>query len=187
MRHIKRTSFLGASAAALLAGCGRAHGASSLLPAVTSPAGGARSHETATPADPIPDSVLRSPIVGEARRFDGAVAPPGWIFVAGQTLTIAQFPRLHAVIGRDAGHGTFTLPQPHESWIIAVAGFVPTSPRALASLHRGANDKYGVSLQGVTVRPAPVRPLAVQRPDTSLPTWYPGTLATKEQLAAQRR
>ena len=187
MRHVKRTTFLGASAAALLAGCGHAHGASSLLPGLTTPAGGARSHEAMAPADPIPDSVLRSPIVGEARRFDGAVAPAGWMFMAGQTLAVAQFPQLHAIVGGDAGHGTFTLPNPAGPWIIAVAGFVPTSPRALASLHRGANDKDGVSREGITVQPAPVRPLAVQRPDTSLPTWYPGTLATEKQLAAQRR
>ena len=79
--------------------------------------------------DPIPADVLAHPIVGEVRRFDGSVAPGGWMTVQGQTLSAADNRPLHAILGRTSSSATtFTLSKPRFGLIIAVAGAFPTSP-----------------------------------------------------------
>jgi|SRR5947209_703712 len=86
-------------------------------------------------ADPIPDNVLKNPIVGEAWRFDGSAAPPGWVLAQGQTLPIAGYAKLFSVLGhsaRDHATTTFALPNPGYGFIVAAAGMVPTSPAMLA-------------------------------------------------------
>lgn len=90
-------------------------------------------------ADAIPESVLAKPVIGEARRFDGAAAPAGWVFAKGQDLSIAENPRLFSVLGHRAGDRsttTFTMPNPGFGFIVAVAGTFPTSPQMLASAAR---------------------------------------------------
>src|ERR1700738_3605339 len=74
-------------------------------------------------ADPIPDSVLAAPMIGEARRFDGAVAPSGWMFAQGQTLPVAGYASLFSILGTVAGGDgktTFKLPNPGFVVIVAV-------------------------------------------------------------------
>lgn len=136
---MKRAPFLGAAGAAILAGCGGSH-AMRALPGVaplslshgSKPQAG---HLEPAAADPIPASVLQNPIIGEARRFDGAVAPPGWMLAQGQSLDPAQNPRLYSIIGLIGGgdgRKVFKLPAPGFGVIIAVAGMYPTSPSMLA-------------------------------------------------------
>jgi hypothetical protein len=89
-------------------------------------------------AEAIPDGVLAHPIMGEARRFDGAVAPPGWMLAQGQALPIASDRALFSVIGKIGGGDatTFKLTNPGFGVIIAVAGLLPTSPAMLAQSGR---------------------------------------------------
>jgi tail collar domain len=135
---LKRAPFLGAGAAAFLAGCGGHHVIQALpgvapFSSVTKPKSGLRLVPDV--ADTIPDSVLTGPIIGEARRFDGAAAPNGWLFARGQALNVADNPKLFAILGRIAGgdRTTFNLPAPGFGLIIAVAGMAPTSPSMLAA------------------------------------------------------
>lgn len=142
------------------------------------------------PAEPIPESVLNNPIIGEFRRFLGTAAPAGWAFADGRMLQVAENHFLFAVLGRafgSDGKTTFALPKPkHVGGIIAVAGTFPTTPAMLLSLNRGKSARYGVSMPGIHVQPAinmlPIR--TVVRDDK--PTWWPGTIPTPEQLAAQQ-
>jgi microcystin-dependent protein len=103
-------------------------------------------------ADRIPDNVLAAPIIGEAWRFDGATAPPGWMLATGQTLTAEQNPHLFALLkkinGGDGKH-TFNLPNPKFGVIIAVAGLYPSSPAlvAQAGRHLTHGDSLGLGAQ----------------------------------------
>lgn len=90
-------------------------------------------------ADPIPDEVLARPIIGEARRFDGSVAPPGWTLAQGQTLKVAENPKLFAILGTVAGgdgKASFRLPNPGFGYVVAVAGMFPTSADLLIQAGR---------------------------------------------------
>jgi hypothetical protein len=138
------------------------------------------------PAIAIPDRVLRHPIVGEMRRFDGALAPPGWAFCDGRILAIAAYPKLFAVLGRAAGGGsraTFALPRARAGLpaIIAVAGWTPASPAALAAARPGAPGSVG---------PAPsTRPYERTRVPVAAtyPLSWPGTVPSAAFVANQER
>jgi hypothetical protein len=138
---VKRAPFLGASAAVLLAGCGGSHAMRALpgvAPLSTKPSSSGGRLIPAT-ADPIPDNVLARPIIGEARRFDGTVAPNGWAFAQGQPLDVAQNPQLFSMLGTIAGGDgktVFKLPKLNVSTVIALAGMRPTSPAMLAQSGR---------------------------------------------------
>jgi hypothetical protein len=128
--------------------------------------------------------VLQNPIVGEAARFDGTVAPAGWMFAQGQVLRIADYPKLYAVLRRSAGGDgktTFALPRPKQSWIIAVTGVSPNSPAMLASLRKGLKMPNGIpgSQRVARIIPPPL--------DDGHPNWWPGTMPTPEFLAEQER
>ena len=184
---MKRTAFLTAGAAAALGGCSRRQGAS-VLPAL-SPSAATRA-AAGTPAAPIPADVLARPIIGEARRFDGATVPPGWLKMEGQTLRVADYQRLFAILGKGGSRdpATFILPAPPQGWILAVAGVYPGAAGAVAALHRGTRVKDGVAVDGAVVRPAPLLPLQLRRPPIeTVPEWYPGTPPTAAEIAAQLR
>ena len=127
---MKRAPFLSATAAAALAGCGGGAGRSVIsgLNAVAQgPSKPSTSAVVGVPATapPIPQSVLSNPLIGEARRFDGAVAPAGWLLAQGQTLNISSYPQLFTILRTiDGGDGkqTFALPHPSLNAIIAFAG-----------------------------------------------------------------
>ncbi|MDB5041281.1 MAG: Tail Collar domain protein [Candidatus Eremiobacteraeota bacterium] len=126
-------------------------------------------------ADPIPESVLANPIIGEARRFDGSTAPAGWVFAQGQTLTVAQYPLLFSVLGTVAGGDgktTFKVPSPKFGLIVAVAGDVAKSPQALAQTGRHMTLKDSLGPSAVARAPRMPKPpsqqlLAEQRLTTS--------------------
>ncbi|HEX3467179.1 MAG TPA: phage tail protein [Candidatus Elarobacter sp.] len=183
MTTTTRAAFLTAGAAAL-AGCARA--TSSLLPGLK-PAGTTRA-PASTPAAPIPQNVLTSPIIGEGRRFDGATAPPGWMKATGQRLQVAQYQKLEAILGRGGSTdaSAFLLPAIAPGWIIAVSGTDPGNARAVAALHRGANVKLDVSVDGMKVEPAMPRFAPLAPPAPKVDSWYPGSLPTAEQIAAAR-
>lgn len=180
---MKRISFLTAAAAAAFAGCGRHGGSSGVVPAVGSSS--VRRASDYLPADPIPKQVLENPILGEVRRYDGAVPPPGWLIAQGQTLPIAQNRALFAIRGKSGGGDGKTmlkLPNPrHAQFIIAVVGVVPQTPRALAALRPG----HTVSVAGPVIErpgyPAFPKPIV---PD-GRPLWAPGTFLTAEEIEVQ--
>lgn len=109
-------------------------------------------------ADAIPSAVLANPIIGEAARFDGAVAPSGWMLARGQTLNVADNPRLFAILAQ-AGSGkaatTFKLPNSPSGMIVAVSGMYPTSPTMVAQSgrHMTALDSLGPNAQPGRGRP----------------------------------
>jgi microcystin-dependent protein len=114
------------------------------------------SSSNSDPADPIPDNVLANPIIGEARRFDGAVAPNRWMLAQGQTIAVTDNRPLFNVLGTAGGGDgktTFKLPSPKRGWIIAVAGTVPTTPAALLRLgrHMSPQDSLGPGATAVLV------------------------------------
>jgi Phage Tail Collar Domain len=139
---LKRAPFVGAAAAVLLAGCGGRHVLQALPGVASSTAKTSRPQAgTLVPAsaDPIPANVLAHPIIGEGWRFDGPVAPPGWALAQGQTLKVAESPKLFAILGTIAGgdgRTSFRLPSPGFGYVIAVAGIFPTSPEALVQSGR---------------------------------------------------
>ena len=105
-----------------------------------------------TAADEIPQNVLASPIIGEARRFDGAAAPPGWFLMRGETLKVAEYGALFRVLGTIGGGDgkmNFKLPAPKQGWIVAVAGMFPTSPQIFSQLgrHVSRTDSLGPGAQ----------------------------------------
>lgn len=57
---------------------------------------------------------MAEPFIGEIRIFAGTYAPYGWLYCQGQSLSIAQYQALYAVIGNvynpSAPQGTFNLP-----------------------------------------------------------------------------
>ena len=140
---MKRAPFLGAAAATMLSGCGGSH-AMRALPGVASsnsnsPSGKLSGTLVPVTPDPIPETVLRSPIIGEARRFDGSTAPSGWIMAQGQAIPIADNPQLFAILGHSAGDRaktTFALPRPGFGLIVAAVGLFPASPALLAQSGR---------------------------------------------------
>jgi microcystin-dependent protein len=115
-----------------------------------------------TAADPIPANVLASPLVGEARRFDGAVAPNGWFLARGQTLSALEYPKLGAILDHTVALGkkqTFALPSFGFGVVIAFAGSAPASPQALVASQRAPT--LAVSL-GPGARRAPLHVLSVK-------------------------
>jgi len=108
-------------------------------------------------ADPIPDSVLAKPFIGEVRRFDGTTAPAGWMFAQGQSMPVADNSKLFSILGRrpgDRGTSTFNLPNPGFGVIVAVAGLYPTSPQvvALSGRHMTYLDSLGPGARPVAAR-----------------------------------
>jgi microcystin-dependent protein len=113
----------------------------------------------------IPANVLASPIIGEARRFDGTTAPSGWMFAQGQTLQVAQYPQVTAVLrNRSAANGTITFPKYSFPVIIAVAGLFPTSPALLSQSTRRSTStaSLGAGAQQVFSRTLSPRAQAAQ-------------------------
>jgi Phage Tail Collar Domain len=173
----KRSLFL-AGSAATLAGCGGGHGLSSIIPGAggtsassATPQRVKASDKTTAPALPIPQHVLANPIVGEVRRFDGSVAPQGWMLCQGQQLPVAQYPLLFTVrkkTGGGDGKTFVALPAATAlGQIIAVNGTIPKNPVALAQLRTGAAMLFGVSIPGMAVQPA--RPRALTIPGAIVP------------------
>jgi hypothetical protein len=146
------------------------------------------------PAPPIPARVLQHPLLGEVRRFDGAVAPPGWALCEGQVVPIASDPRLFSVLGNSAGgdrrRGTFALPSspsPYVRFIIAVVGALGFPPASIAAVRHGEYSEPDVSVPGLRVlgRPAPApraRPVVA-----AYPLNWPGKAPSAAFLAQQRR
>lgn len=174
---MKRAPFLGATGAVLLAGCG-GHHVMKALPGVatsstsSSPKLGSYSGRLVPEvADPIPDNVLKNPIIGEARRFDGAAAPAGWMLAQGQALPVAGNRPLFSVLGTSGGGDgktSFKLPTPHVAIIVAVGGSSVTSPSMLAQSgrHMTPQDSLGPGAIRAPFRlPKPASPqvLASQR------------------------
>lgn len=158
---MKRAPFLLGGSAAVLAGCG---GGRAVMQAIPGVGGSSVAHKPASklqlvPAtpDPIPANVLANPIVGEAARFAGSVAPLGWMFAEGQTLQSSAYPALAQMLGRPNGtlKTSFALPKPGFALIIAVAGLQPTSPATLAAA-RKVSTVAALGL-GPGARPAPPR------------------------------
>ncbi len=90
-------------------------------------------------ADQIPQEVLTKPVIGEAYRFDGPTAPAGWILAKGQDLSIADNPKLFAVLGHPAGDRsttTFRMPNPGFGYVVAAAGTFMTGPQIVAAAAR---------------------------------------------------
>jgi hypothetical protein len=98
--------------------------------------------------------VLQNPIMGETRRFDGSVAPPGWMLAQGQSLDPALNQHLYSILGVSCGgdgRKVFKLPAPGFGVILAVAGMYPTSPSMLALSVRRTS---AVASLGPNARPA---------------------------------
>jgi hypothetical protein len=160
---MKRAPFLGAVGALLLAGCGGHNVMSSPIPGVPSSSKTGPSPQkfqwVPAIADPIPDTVLLRPIIGEVRRFDGAAAPTNWMLTQGQRLSAAENQQLFSILGNGVGgdaKGGFTLPNPGVGMIIAVAGIFPTSPASLATAgrHTSLQASLGPGAQPRTPRAA---------------------------------
>jgi hypothetical protein len=139
----------------------------------------------------IPPWVLAHPLLGEVRRFDGFVAPPGWMFCQGQLLRVAAFPQLFAILGKSCGGDgktTFALPlsRAYRS-IIAVTGAFGLTPAAIAAMRRAPYDRFGVSAPGLGVWQRPAVHTTTTRLIDKTPTWWPGTVATARQLGDQQR
>ena len=185
MTSTTRAAFLAASAAALAA-CAKNSGAG-ILPGLSPSATGRA--PSATPAEQIPQRVLMSPIIGEARRYDGATTPTGWIKAQSERLPVGNYCRLIAILGRGGSPNaaTFVLPATKLAWIIAVAGTDPGNLRAVAALHRGAGSKLGVSVEGAKVYEAPPRFAPLTTPPATVEQWYPGTMPSADQIEAAQR
>ncbi len=157
---MKRAPFLGAGAAAFLTGCGGNHLVRA-LPGVAALKGQSRpnlanARLVPAAADAIPDDVIARPIVGEAARFDGAVAPLGWLLCKGQTLPIAENQHLFKVLGTMAGGDgktTFALPNAR-ALIVAAGGVFPSSPTVFAQSRRHMTHTDSL---GPAARSAPPR------------------------------
>ena len=150
---MKRAPFLGAAATFALTACGGGRHLMQALPGVAPNSRSGSSPSSA--ADPIPANVLEHPIIGEARRFDGDVAPPGWLLMRGATLSLTGYQMLFRILGTSGGgdgRSNFKLPAPKQGWIIAVAGTFPTSPNVLAQLGRDVSPKASLGAGAVVVR-----------------------------------
>ena len=151
---------MAAAAALFTTGCG-GHHVMRALPGVAPTSTNRQSASSA--ADAIPDAVINNPIIAEARRFDGSVAPPRWMLAQGQTLQVNENPALFRILGTSGGGDgktTFKLPNPKQAWIVAVAGTFPTSPSVLASLGRHMTHQDGL---GEGARPVLVRVLSERK------------------------
>jgi hypothetical protein len=175
---LKRAPFLAAAGAVALSGCGGNHvlrALPALAPSSSSKASQGALRLVPETADPIPDTVLARPLIGEARRFDGKVAPSGWMFAQGQTLPIASNHQLFSVLGTSAGGDgktAFKLPSPRFSLIVAVAGTLVSSPDVFtrSGRHMTPKDSLGPNARETMLRmPKPPSPalLAAQRLATS--------------------
>jgi len=161
---MKRGPFLTAASAAVLTGCGGGHGAG-ILPGIgrqTPQQAASRGALQLVPqkADPISAAVLASPIIGEARRFDGTVIPRGWLLMQGQTLPAGQYPQLASILSHAVAIGkqqSFTLPAVKYGAIIAAAGVYPSSPKVLVASHREFSAEASL---GPGARRAPMRALS---------------------------
>lgn len=196
---MKRASFLASSAAVTLTGCG-GHHVVNALPGVASSSpqnGGARF----SAAEPIPDSVINMPIVGEVRRFDGTIPPSrSWMLAQGQQLNVADNPHLFSILRTVAGgdgKSTFGLPKPRVGYIIAIAGIFPTSPAMLAQSGRhmvNHNDSLGDGARAVMPRIKAQRPEALaeiaRRPRqvaAAPPRWTPLSGEAEARIADAER
>ena len=160
---MKRAPFLGSAAALVLSACsGRT--LSRALPPGLPGSSSSRSAAAATkavydmPADPIPTSVLTNPIVGEAWRFDGTVAPAKWKLMDGSSLSCAEYFGLFQVlryVAGGAGTRSFMLPKPQQGWIIAVDGIFPSTPQTIAASARAntIQNSLGPGARVVIARP----------------------------------
>ena len=168
---MKRAPFLGAGAAVILSGCGghvmRALPGVAPSSLVNKPSSKAR-RLVPEFAENIPDNVLAHPIVGEAWRFDGAVAPAGWILAQGQTVNIADsrplFSILKTIAGGD-GKTTFKLPNPGFGMIVAAGGSWPGSAAVFAQTLR--HITYKDSLGAGALAAMPRQPKAVSAATTA--------------------
>lgn len=165
---MRRTTFLGAGAAAFLTGCGGGHRSLGALPGVATftssrpPTGNVRL--VPDTADPIPPAVLASPIIGEAARFDGAAAPAGWMLCQGQTLTVAANRQLFAVLGSIAGGDgktTFKLPN-GRSLIIAASGAFPGSTAVFTQAGRHISPSSSLGPGARPAMPRMPKPLSAE-------------------------
>jgi microcystin-dependent protein len=112
-----------------------------------------------TVADAIPQSVLASPIIGEARRFDGASAPANWLLCQGQTLTIANYRALFAVLGTSAGgDGKTTFKLPNAKLIVAAGGSFPSSGAVFTQSKRSTSATVSLGPGAVPRMPAMPKP-----------------------------
>jgi microcystin-dependent protein len=154
---MKRAPFLGATGALLLAGCSGHHSTSSPLPGI--PASSAVNPKPQSlqlvpvAAEAIPDAILTHPMIGEVRRFDGAVAPANWMLAQGQAISSSDNPQLFSILGTIAGSnlkGGFRLPNPGFGMLIAVAGTFPASPSVLAQSGRYSNSRVASLGPGAT-------------------------------------
>jgi hypothetical protein len=158
---MKRAPFLLGGSAAMLAGCGGGRALTQAIPGIgnSSVAHKPGSKVQLVPAtpDPIPANVLANPIVGEAARFAGSVAPVGWMFAEGQTLQSSAYSALAQLLGQPNGtlKSSFTLPKAGFPLIIAVTGIQPTSPASLAAARKVSRVAALGLLPGA--RPAPPR------------------------------
>jgi hypothetical protein len=122
--------------------------------------------------------VLNNPIIGEARRFDGATAPALWMLAQGQSLPVAGNKPLFSVLGTIAGGDgktTFKLPSAGVPMIVAVGGTSMTSPSMLArsGRHMTVQDSLG--------RGAIRAPLTVAKPPS------PQLVASRKLLSSAVR
>jgi hypothetical protein len=174
---LKRAPFLGAAGAVLLSGCGGRQVFRALpgvAPSNSSTTSNSRGSLVPAAAETVPDAVLAKPIIGEARRFDGKVAPSGWVFATGQGLPVSGNPQLASILANVSSRSAsaFTMPKPNFGMIIAVAGMFPTSPQALAlsGRHMSVQDSLGPGAQArpprVPAQPSP-KTLAERRLMTS--------------------
>ncbi len=147
-------------------------------------------------AEAIPDSVLKNPIVGEARRFDGAIAPAGWALAQGQALPVSGNRSLFSVLGTSAGGDgkqTFKLPNPGFGAIVAVGGSSVTSPSMLAQSgrHMTPQDSLGPGAIRAPIRmpaPLPAQVVASHRLiASSIRVGRPTSVPVSRELAARMR
>jgi len=182
-KTLKRAPFLGATGAVLLSGCGGRHVMQALPGVATSPTSSAPKLGTYSGrlvpevADAIPDAILKNPIIGEVRRFDGAVAPANWMLAKGQPLPIAG--------NRPPNTGV--------SIIIAVAGTSVTSPAmlSLSGRHMTVQDSLGPGAVRAPFKlPKPPSPqiLASQRlVQSSIRVGRPSPVPVTPELATRFR
>lgn len=163
---MKRAPFLGATAVLVLSACGGRQVLRALPGVAPNSSSNSLSSTGFVPsvADPIPQSVLSNPIIGEARRFDGTVIPGGWLLMQGATLSVSEYGQLFHVLGTVGGGDgktAFKLPAPKQGWIVAAAGTFPTSPQMLAS---GVRHPTAQASLGAGARPGiPSLSAAAQR------------------------
>ncbi len=190
--EVDRSAFLTSGTAAVLSGRGWP-----LRPRVGLPGHAPLSALQASawgPTPPIPERVLQHPLLGEVRRFDGAVAPPGWALCEGQVVPVASDPRLFSVLGNSAGgnrrRGTFALPSstsPYARFIIAVVGALGYPPASIAAVRRGEYSEPDVSVPGLRVLGRPAATGRARPVVAAYPLNWPGRPPTAALLAEQRR